>query len=370
MVRFLHLADLHLGWEPSIPELGEKRRLERDERLSRAVDFALERAVDAVIIAGDLFETHRPEPGLVRRVVRELERLSAAGIACVTVPGNHDEISYHDSVYSEYGPQWPGVLVTRPDFGLAAELELRGGKLHVYGLAYTGGVTPTERPLASFPRSGADGYHVAVLHGSLELHGGDRSLPIDKEALASAGFDYVALGHIHRFQRFGPPERPIVYAGMIDGKGFDDPGTGSYTLVTLAPGRCEVERIHAGGRPVVTHRVDAGSFASAGELAAHLQEVVEPEAITRIVLAGSPGYSFSADELRAALAGRAYFVQVDDETEGLSAQQLAELARERTIRGSFVARMLELMEAKPAERALHLRALVVGLEALRRGGQA
>jgi len=370
LVRFLHLADLHLGWEPTDSELGQKRRLERDERLARAVDFALERGVDAVIIAGDLFETHRPEPGLVRRALRELERLSAAGIACVTVPGNHDEISYHDSVYKECAARWPGVLVTRPDFGLAAELELAGGRLYVYGLAYTGGVTPTERPLASFPRSGAEGYHVAVLHGSLELHGGDRSLPIDKEALAAAGFDYVALGHIHRFQRFGPPERPIVYAGMIDGKSFDDPGTGSYTLVTLAPGTCEVERVDAGARPVVTLQVDAGAFASTRELAAHLQESVAPGAIVRVVLTGSPGYSLSAEELRASLAGTAYFAQVEDETEGLSAEQLEELATERTIRGGFVARMLERMKASPSERALYARALAVGLDALRRGGRA
>lgn len=370
MIRFLHLADLHLGWEPSHPELGEKRRLERDARLSRAVDFALERGVDAVIIAGDLFESHRPEPGLVRRALRELERLVAAGVACVTVPGNHDELSYHDSVYREYASKWPGVLVTRPDFGLAAELELAGGKLSVYALAYTGGVTPTERPLATFPRARAEGYHVAVLHGSLELHGGDRSLPIDKEALVAAGFDYVALGHIHRFQQLGPPERPIVYTGMIDGKGFDDPGTGCYTLVTLTPGRCEVERIPAGARPVVTLQVDAGGFASAEELAAHLHTAMDPEAITRVVLTGAPGYALLAEELQAELARRVYFVQVDDESERFTSQQLEELARERTIRGSFVARILDLMEQNPDERALHLRALAVGLDALRRGGRA
>ncbi len=52
-----------------------------------------------VIIAGDLFETHKPEPALVEEVVAQLERLERAGVAVVTVPGNHDEITYADSVY-------------------------------------------------------------------------------------------------------------------------------------------------------------------------------------------------------------------------------------------------------------------------------
>lgn len=364
----LHLADLHLGWEPSLPEIQEARRIERDARLSRAVDLAIARGVDAVIIAGDLFETHRPKPALVQRVRQELTRLVESGILPVTVPGNHDEISYHDSVYREHAAAWPGVLVTNPTFDLAASLEVRGERLHLYSLAYTGGVTPTERPLAGFQRTAAAGYHIAVLHGSVEFHGGDRSLPIDKEALIAAGFDYVALGHIHRYQLFGPSERPLVYAGMIDGKGFDDPGTGMYTLVTLSGGGCEIERIDAQARPVATLRVDAGAFASASDLLAHLRSAIDPEAISRVVVTGSPAYPFTPEELRSALAGEAHFLQVDDESEGFAPEFLQSIAGERTIRGSFAQRMLRLMEEKPAERTLIARALALGLEALKRGG--
>lgn len=368
MFRMLHLADLHLGWEPSFPENREKRRRERDDRLSRAVDFALARAVDAVIVAGDLFETHRPSPALLQSVRRELGRLVEAGIATVTVPGNHDEISYHDSVYREHASDWPGYLVTNPAFDLAASFEVRGERVHVYSLAYTGGVTPTERPLAHFPRTSEPGYHIAVLHGSVEFHGGDRSLPIEKEALVAAGFDYVALGHIHRYQVFGPPDRPVVYAGMIDGKGFDDPGTGMYTLVTLSAGGCEIERVDAQARPVTTLRIDAGAFAAAPDLIAHLRSAIDPEAITRVVLTGAPSYDLSSEELASALAGDVYALQIDDESEGIAPEALQAIAGERTIRGSFARRMLKLMEESPEERPLFARALALGLDALKRGG--
>lgn len=76
-IRCLHLADLHLGWMPS--QLGgreEERGRERDQFLKKAVDLALTPAsgIRLVIIAGDLFETHRPGPELVETVLRELRR--------------------------------------------------------------------------------------------------------------------------------------------------------------------------------------------------------------------------------------------------------------------------------------------------------
>src|SRR5690554_6906956 len=95
----LHLADLHLGWNPPWEDIASRRREERDRRLFSAVSWALKHQIDLVVIAGDLFETHRPDESLVASVRNDLKRLVDAGVSVVTVPGNHDEISYHDSVY-------------------------------------------------------------------------------------------------------------------------------------------------------------------------------------------------------------------------------------------------------------------------------
>ena len=116
MIRLLHLADLHLGWESRTMPDDKSRilRKERDKILEKAVDFALHpgNEIDGVIIVGDLFEKYNPEEALIRETMRQMNRLVQNNKLCVTVPGNHDEITYHNSVYREQGKNWPGTLIT------------------------------------------------------------------------------------------------------------------------------------------------------------------------------------------------------------------------------------------------------------------
>lgn len=376
----LHLADLHLGWTPAyLPEaLARGWRQERDRRLAHAVAWALkpENGIDLVVIAGDLFESHAPEPGLVERVVAELRRLAEAGVGVVTVPGNHDEITYPDSVFRLYADHWPGLLVQNPDPAALGPVMARGKPVYVYSCAYTGGVTRAWPPVDAFPPRGADGaYHIGVFHGTL-LQGdarshplaGDRSLPLDAQALASAGYDYVALGHIHRHERYRLGATTAVYCGPPDGKGFDDPGVGFYTVAQIDGGGVAVETVPVLTRRIATLEVDVGAFASAAELAAHLRLQLSgsERPILRVVARGVDGFGFDPEALAAELAPVCLHVEVVDETEGLDPGRLKELAAEPTLRGLVVARALAAIEQAPdeARRALLARALRLAMAAL------
>ena len=365
MIRILHLADLHLGYLPPWEEAAKARQQERDGRLRAAVDWALAHGIDLVLIAGDLFETHRPPAPLVDACVQDLSRLVHAGVQVVTLPGNHDEISYHDSVYRKEQTRWPGVLITNPNMEKSATFTCRGHNVHIYSLAYTSGLTRADRPLADFPRPVGDGFHIAMLHGSLDWNRGERSLPIDGQALEAAGYDYVALGHIHRFGVQGR-ERPVVYAGMIDGKDFDDPGTGEYVVVTLDGAGASLTREAAGNaRRFIIVELDAGAYQGFEELAEAACEQIPEGAAVRLVLTGMPGFALQPARLKEALAGRTYYLEVVDETAGISDDLLRALAAEPTVRGAFVRRMLERLKAAgPGQEKLIRRSLVRGLEAL------
>lgn len=368
MIRILHLADLHLGWKPAFlgPKAAERQR-ERDRLLTRAVDLVLEKEpVDVVFIAGDLFETHTPPDGLVESVIKDLERLDAAGVAVVTVPGNHDEITYPDSVYRRQSHRWPGVLVQNPMPEKVASLAVKGTTLHVYSLAYTGGLTRVSPPLTNFPREDEPGVHVAIFHGSLDWEAGERSLPLSSAELARAGYDYVALGHIHQaIERDAGPGK-AVYAGATEGKTFNDPGTGAFCFARLGQGSARVERIPVPVRPILELRLDVTDLEDGDAVVAKAWESADEDAIVRLRLTGAAAAPLSVEALQERLNDAFYYVEIVDDTALLDEGAIARLAAEPTVRGQFVRRMQQgLAEAEDDEqRALWQGALRRGLAAL------
>lgn len=85
---FIALADLHLGWKLfNLPELAQDLK----DNLVRAFDIALKKKVNMVIIAGDLFDTNRPSPDLIKFVKEQVERLAANGIIVTGIAGDHDK---------------------------------------------------------------------------------------------------------------------------------------------------------------------------------------------------------------------------------------------------------------------------------------
>ena len=388
-VRCLHLADLHIGWRPK--DLGgkeEQRGRERDDLLRKAVDFALDPAngIDLVLIAGDLFETHNPRPHLVEEAIRQIGRLRDARVPVVTVPGNHDEITYNDSVYKVAAPRWPGVLVTCPQPELVAQVEIKGSPVFIYSLAYTGGVTRTSPPIRDFPRTGEAGIHIGVFHGSLGWDAGDRSLPIDAEALGRAGYNYVALGHFHGFigvaqratQRAPgkvaqtPGKPAVVYCGMVEARGFSDLGTGCFVVASIRPSEVEIQTIPAGACKCVSVPVDLTGVAGLSELETHLKDVVRqagPGALLRISLIGNASFAFDTESLVDGARQDAFYLEVESDAGFLAAAEIDQWATEPTIRGEFIRRVRQRLATATSERdrAILEKALSYGLRALEGG---
>jgi len=379
MPRILHLADLHLGWTPrDVPnDVAHAIRRERDGLLGEAVNVALAERVDLVVIAGDLFEHYRPEPALVAAVLRDLERLQAAGVALITVPGNHDELSYARSVYRVEAERWPGVLVTRPDPGPVASFELAGARVAVTALAYVGGVTPVREPLRSFPRDDGD-LALAIFHGTLvsserrpgDPFSGGRSLPIDRAALADAGFDYVALGHLHVPSQHRLAAGGLArYPGCVGGKGPRDPGSAAWTLVELASGGVRVEERPAPLAPVWSRDLDVGAFDDRQALAEAIANLAGTNSYARVRLIGSLAFDLEVERVRAEVAPYYRAVTIEDHTTSVAPATLDRLASQPTGRGAFVRQLSERLERAESdeERALVTRALRHGLAALAGG---
>jgi len=348
-MRLLHLADLHLGWRPSgWPEerAGERRR-RRDAVLERAVDVALAEGVQLVVLAGDLFDTFDPEEACVDSALTQLRRLEDGGALPVTVPGSHDEITYGNSVYRRRRDRWPGLLVTEPWPAHVATLDIGGETVHLYGMAYTGGVSVANLPVRDFPRLEQPGVHVAAFHGALgAAAGGTRSLVLDEEGLAAARYDYVAMGSLHDPLQHRFPAGPAVYPGSPEAMGFGDGGCAELTLAEGSGDGMEVRSVALTVQRVDDARLDLTPVDDIAEVDAFLDEFADPDAVQRVRLTGVlwlPDLDASALEDR---HRKDFFhLEVRDEVAGLAPELLRRWSREASVRGAFVARMLERREA-------------------------
>src|SRR5436190_17927382 len=85
-MRFLHTGDWHVGK----PIRGRSRMEEFERALGQVVEIAVDQRVDAVLLAGDLYEHRSAAPDADRLVFETLLRLHSHGITVVAIPGNHD----------------------------------------------------------------------------------------------------------------------------------------------------------------------------------------------------------------------------------------------------------------------------------------
>ena len=373
-MRILHLADLHLGWEPRyLPEdKRQQRRQERDRLLEKTVDFALkpENETQVVLIVGDLFENYNPEEKLVRHVMDQLSRLTRAGLQVVTVPGNHDEITYRESVYRRYGDNWPGTLVRNPNPDLVATLEVNGSKLHIYSLAFTGGLTSISG-LEEFPRNEEEGIHLAAFHGSLDWTDiADRSLPLDSSLLARAGYNFIALGHYHRHMEKQAGSAKTLYPGAIEFKTFRDRGTGCLSHVELADNlkgsNVKIETYPVDVRENFSKKIDLSKYENPEDLHQACSEFADEEAMVQITLTGTPRFPVNHEALEDELAPYFFYLEVKNEANYFDESFLESIGSEPTVRGAYVRRMREKQKEAATEQEKNVleQALLKGLAAL------
>jgi DNA repair exonuclease SbcCD nuclease subunit len=241
-LRLIHTADVHIG-EDFRADL-------RLAGLRATVDACLEQGVDALLIAGDLFDNARISAQTVQAVLDELARLS---VPVLITPGNHDAL-LSPSVYDGAHPSTAGSHVSFLEQPEGGYIVLEDLGLSVWARALVDH-HPGHNPLEGYQPLEDGNWQVALAHGHYvpSSEKADRSSPLLQEHIGLMGCDYLALGHWHRFLDVSTNGVPAFYPGSPSEAGGSYP---SVNLVTLDPeAGVSVERIRleiAGVAPVGT----------------------------------------------------------------------------------------------------------------------
>ncbi|MBI4365102.1 MAG: metallophosphoesterase family protein, partial [Candidatus Latescibacteria bacterium] len=323
--------------------------------------------VDLVAIAGDLFDTHDPEEGLVFQVESSFERLAKAGVPVLIVPGTHDAYSYRRSIYRRLRVPSDSHVFTAPALEPGPILTIRGETVQPYGVSYD--PTVAERPLRGFKRTGNADYHVGILHAALQdsptwkIRPSD--LPIDREEIAASRLHYLALGHYHNYVEVREAGSVAVYPGTLEGRKFGENGARYLVVSTLARDAVSVERTPWNARTLSESTIDflTSEIHDERKLLERIAAFAGEREIVRVLLEGAAGFAFEPDRIRARLGERFFHLEIQDRTYLLDQALLGQYRDEATIRGAFVRRMLERLGSAPsqAERETATLALRIGL---------
>ncbi|HMO31238.1 DNA repair exonuclease [Enterovirga sp.] len=233
MFRFVHAADIHLDSplrslalrDGALAELiGNATR----RAFVRIVDLCLEERVDALLIAGDLYDGEQTSMKTARFLAEQLRRLHEAGTRIFIIRGNHDALS---KITTELVlPDSVKVFAARAE---AVDIGRAGGTpVVIHGLSFAKPHAP-ESLLGRFRRPVEGAVNIGMLHTSL---GGaqdhDPYAPCSVADLQATGFDYWALGHVHRRSALAGA-CAIVMPGMPQGRDINEAGPKSVTLVTI-----------------------------------------------------------------------------------------------------------------------------------------
>lgn len=382
MVRFLHLADLHLGAEPGYLEgRSRERREDFQNAFERAVDFAVdpENQIDFIVIADDFFDSSHPSTDLVNFTVQQLKRLQRENISVVAVPGNHDSLSIPGSVYAD--PDSPLRqtinLATSPNSGRFCTLNVNGAQVHFYGMAWSPGLS--KPPYDTFQAEDTTGVHIAVLHGTLEgaqfgdLH--SRDVPLRLEKLAESGMDYIALGHIHAPQNHSAGDVPVVYPGTLEGKRFKagESGQRELLVIHLNGENVNLKHIPWNQRTILieTFNLNTHPVENLDELAEEIRKQYGSEDhILRLSLEGSIPFLVDEDALYSKMVGDFYYLELNDETDIFDSAVIDEWEEENTIRGLFIRKLQgQLQEADTEDEKEQIEmALKLGVQSFQGNG--
>ena len=228
-MKFLHAADLHLdtpfvGISNFSKDLQAKLKNSTYQAAEKIFQTAIAEQVDFVILAGDIFDDTDSSLKAQMFLKQQFEKLEQANIKVFMVYGNHDYYRSNFAVAS-----FPGNVEVFGQDVTTTDLATKDG-LHVgiTGFSYYQQHVK-EDVVQNYPDRGNYDYQIGILHAGV---GDDNYAPFQVKTLLTKGYDYWALGHIHKREILH--ENPdVIYPGDIQGRNQNETTPKGFYLVSV-----------------------------------------------------------------------------------------------------------------------------------------
>lgn len=306
-MKIIHCSDVHLD-SPMEHNLSAAQARERNAEIcatfGRLVRYAVEQQVEAVLIAGDLFDTGRVSAMTLDYVAEQIRQAHQVAFFCLR--GNHDEAAgLFDGVeppenFHSFGRKWRSFPV---------------GDVTVTGLELD---RENCRTLYEDLTLEPQAVNIVMLHGQIATQPGEELIALP--GLRGKSIDYLALGHLHSFQQAPLDDRGTwCYCGCLEGRGFDECGEKGFVLLEVQNRQVISSFVPFARRSLYEREADISELTTVSQIRAALQSAgadIPQDSLVKFTLTGtfSPQTQKDPAFLRKLLEPDYYFVKISDES--------------------------------------------------------
>ncbi len=358
-MKFVHIADIHMD-SPFVnlsdrETLGDLKRLEQRKKLKEVIEYIKENKIDMLFIAGDLYEQQYIKQTTIEYINNLFKEIPETQI--YIAPGNHDPY-LKNSYYSKY--KWNENVKI---FNSKIE-KIEQDEIDIYGYGFEDFYC-TECGIKNLKIENPEKENILIMHGTLDGANIEEKQynSISTKILEEKGFDYVALGHIHK-TNFNK-ESKIIYPGSLVSLGFDELGQHGMVVGEIKNKKLNIEFVPIKSSEFVEKRIDVTEIISKEELIEKINSIeTQPNEYVKIILEGKRNFEINTYELYK-LIQEPQIIKIKNKTK--INYNLDEIENETTLKGLFAKEIKQKLEDENLtneQKEILEKAIEIGFEAL------
>lgn len=357
-MKFVHIADMHFDANFSvlnnIEGLPETRRLEQRKIMKEIIEYIKENNIEYFFIAGDLYEQEYIRKSTIEYINRLFKEIPNTKI--FITPGNHDPL-LKNSFYNTFNFN-ENVHI----FGKEIE-KIEEDDANIYGFGFTDYYCKNSE-IEDIKIDDKSKLNILIVHGSLD--GGNDEYreynPLSKKALKELGFDYIALGHIHKKTYNDEKDQRFVYPGSTMALGFDELGSHGMIVGDITKGKLDLQFIKLDKREYEEINLDVTNEYSIEDIVQKIEELnLNDNNLYKIILVGERKFKIEIKDIRKLLT-QDNIVKLKDNTK--ISYNIDEIMLQNDIKGVFVKKVIEKYEAGLIDKETMDKVIENGLEVL------
>ena len=284
-MKFVHIADIHLDSPfktiSDRADLGTKRRLEQREALKKVINYIKENNIEYLFICGDLYEQEYIRESTIKYINDLFKEIPQTKI--YIAPGNHDPY-IKNSYYAIYN--WNDNVKI---FNQNVE-KIENEDVDIYGFGFNN-FEMNENQLENINIENKNKINILITHGDLT-----ESIynPMNINILKNKGFNYVALGHVHKRD----DSTNIVYPGSLISLGFDELGQHGMIVGEINNNNLIKKFIPVDDREFIEKEINVDNIFSEEELIEKINNIEENNNLYKIILTGNRNFPINIKILK------------------------------------------------------------------------